>query len=66
MPKIPIEEIRSLITQAIRTGELLHVPSESRRIAGSYNLEADEVASELTEAGILAGINMEMGRPHSD
>ena len=63
MPSIPMSEISKLLTHAIETGEVLHVPLEARRIAGDYNLAAEEVAEELTEAGILAGVNMEMGRP---
>jgi hypothetical protein len=63
MPSVPMSEIRELLSHAIETGDVLHVPSEARRIAGHYNLAADDVAEELTEAGILAGVNMEMGRP---
>ncbi|SEQ09784.1 hypothetical protein SAMN05216548_102385 [Faunimonas pinastri] len=60
---VPETEIRNRVALAIRTGQILHVPYEAVQIASLYNADANAIALELTEAGLRAGINMELGKP---
>ena len=55
------EIVRQTVADAIRTGELLQVNREARRLAAETDLPRHEIARELFEAGIAARINMEFG-----
>ena len=63
MPRMmDIDEIvRQTIAHAIKSGEILQVGREARQIAEETGYSRYEIARELTEAGLSARINMEMG-----
>ena len=55
------EIVRQTVVDAIRSRDVLRVNHEARLIADQTGLSRFEIARELTEAGICAGINMELG-----
>ena len=55
------EIVRQTVVDAIRSRDVLRVHHEARLIADQTGLSQLEIARELTDAGISAGINMELG-----
>ena len=56
-------EIRKVVENAARTGELLRVGAAAKRIAALCGVPPKLIADQLTEAGIRAGITMQFSRP---
>ena len=55
------EIIRQTVANAIRSRDVLRVNHEARLIAAQTGLSGFKIAQHLSEAGIAAGINMELG-----
>ena len=55
------EIIRQTVVDAIRSGAVLRVEHEARLMSDQTGFPRSEIARELTEAGISAGLNMELG-----
>ncbi len=55
------EIVRQTVANAIRSRDVLRVNHEARLIAAQTGLSGFEIARDLSEAGIAAGINMELG-----
>ena len=53
-------EMMMVLRSAMESREVVDVASEARRIAALYNADAEQIAKELTESGLLAGLNMAM------
>jgi uncharacterized metal-binding protein len=52
------DELRCSVATAIETGAVLNVASEAERIAAITGSDAEEVANELVNAGLMARINL--------
>lgn len=58
------DDIRATVEQAIRSGDLLHIPEQSKRLAAAHlgsGLAAGEIADLLFRAGISARVPLEWG-----
>lgn len=58
------EAIRATVDEAISSGELLHIPDASRRLAAAHpesGLAAGEIGELLFKAGVDARIPLEWG-----
>lgn len=58
-------EMVKVLKSAKETGEILDVPVEAVRIGALYEVDPAEVARDLTDSGLLVGINMAMGKPET-
>lgn len=63
MADTPETEMVKVLKSAIETGEVLDVPIEAARIGALYEVDPAGVARDLTESGLLVGVNMAMGAP---
>ena len=59
------EIIRQTLVDAIRSRAVLRVNHEAQIISDQTGFPRSEIARELTEAGISAGLNMELGDHYS-
>jgi hypothetical protein len=57
------QAIRQAIKQAAASGETLFVASVAKTIAIQHGGSPKEIADQLTEAGIKAGLTMQFGSP---
>lgn len=57
------EAISELMREAIDTGIVLNVADAAERLAKEYGGDSREIADQITEAGLHAGINMNMNAP---
>ena len=56
-------EIEKAVRLAAETGEILDVVLVAKAIAARSGSSAKEIAEQLTEAGIKAGVTMQFGTP---
>jgi hypothetical protein len=59
-----IREIRATIATCITDRSLLRGQYEACRIADVFGISSDRIYSELIEAGIRAGVDIEFGEQH--
>ncbi len=57
------QAIQQAISQAAASGDTLFVASVAKMIAIQHGASAKEIADQLTEAGIRAGLTMQFGSP---
>lgn len=57
------QAIQQAIGQAAASGETLFVASVAKTIAIEHGASPKEIADQLTEAGIKAGLTMQFGSP---
>ena len=57
------QAIQQAISQAAASGDTLFVASVAKTIAVQHGASAKEIADQLTEAGIRAGLTMQFGSP---
>jgi hypothetical protein len=58
------DDIRATVEQAIRSGDLLHIPEASKRLAAAHpgsGLGASQIADLLLRAGVSARVPLEWG-----
>jgi hypothetical protein len=58
------DDIRATVEQAINSGDLLHIPQASKRLAAAHpqsGLGASDIADLLFRAGISARVSLEWG-----
>ena len=63
MSETCIDAIENAVRHAAQSGETLFVALKARSIAALCGGSAHEIAEELTQAGIRAGVTMQFGRP---
>ena len=63
MSETCISEIEKAVLHAAQSGEILFVAAKARAIAALCGGSAQQIAEELTQAGIRAGVTMQFGRP---
>ena len=54
-------EMVKVLRAAAQTGEVMDVATEAKRIAARYKVDVEDVARDLTDSGLLVGVNMAMG-----
>lgn len=62
MDRLVDDAVRATVDEAISSGDILHIPDASRRIAAgnpSSGLRASEIAELLMRAGVSAGVPLE-------
>ncbi len=57
------QAIQQAISRAAASGETLFVASVAKAIAARHAASPKDVADQLTEAGIKAGLTMQFGSP---
>ena len=63
MSELCASEIRKAVRQAAESGEILYVAMVAGRIAALCGAPAREIASQLTEAAVKAGVTLQFGAP---
>ena len=56
-------EMVSVLKSAKQSGDVLDVAAEAKRIGALYEVSPEKVAQDLTESGLLVGINMMISSP---
>ena len=61
MPESADGAILKVLSEAMESRDVVDVAAETKLIASVYNVDPGEVARQLTDSGLLAGVNMAMG-----